>query len=102
MRCVMFFPIWALGESAASAAVTTAAAATPRRNRFRTRMGTEFEDENAKEKLRAMLNKQFGIGDVSAKVPVCAPGNAVASIAWQTPVGYMQPLRTAPKCFWIQ
>lgn len=29
-------------------------------------MGTEFEDENAKEKLRAMLNRQFGIGDVSA------------------------------------
>eukprot|EP00904_Undaria_pinnatifida_P013534 jgi/Undpi1/9310/HiC_scaffold_26.g11768.m1 len=63
----MFFPIWALGESAASAAVTTAAAATPRRNRFRTRMGTEFEDENAKEKLRAMLNKQFGIGDDSPR-----------------------------------
>ena len=29
-------------------------------------MGTEFEDENAKEKLKAMLNRQFGIGDVSA------------------------------------
>lgn len=28
-------------------------------------MGTDFEDENAKEKLRAMLNRQFGIGDVS-------------------------------------
>lgn len=28
-------------------------------------MGTEFEDENAKEKLKAMLNRQFGIGDVS-------------------------------------
>lgn len=27
-------------------------------------MGTDFEDENAKEKLRAMLNKQFGIGEV--------------------------------------
>lgn len=27
-------------------------------------MGTEFEDENAKEKLKAMLNRQFGIGDV--------------------------------------
>lgn len=29
-------------------------------------MGTDFEDENAKEKLRAMLNRQFGIGDVSS------------------------------------
>lgn len=28
-------------------------------------MGTDFEDDNAKEKLRAMLNRQFGIGDVS-------------------------------------
>jgi len=31
-------------------------------------MGTEFEDENAKEKLKAMLNRQFGIGDVSYPV----------------------------------
>ncbi|CAM9651156.1 unnamed protein product [Laminaria digitata] len=30
-------------------------------------MGTEFEDENAKEKLRAMLNRQFGIGDESSR-----------------------------------
>lgn len=29
-------------------------------------MGTEFEDENAREKLKAMLNRQFGIGDVRA------------------------------------
>lgn len=32
-------------------------------------MGTEFEDENAKEKLKAMLNRQFGIGDVSSPFP---------------------------------
>lgn len=32
-------------------------------------MGTEFEDENAKEKLKAMLNRQFGIGDVSFPFP---------------------------------
>lgn len=44
---------------------TAAAASTPRRsNRIRVEMGTEFEDENAKEKLKAMLNRQFGIGDV--------------------------------------
>lgn len=32
-------------------------------------MGTDFEDEAAREKLRAMLNRQFGIGDVSYVCP---------------------------------
>ena len=34
-------------------------------------MGTEFEDDNAKEKLRAMLNRQFGVGDVSVAPFLC-------------------------------
>lgn len=51
-----------------SPAVGTAAATVEgacRHPRSTTRMGTDFEDEAAREKLRAMLNRQFGIGDVS-------------------------------------
>lgn len=44
---------------------TDSTAVSGRSGRLRVRMGTEFEDENAKEKLKAMLNRQFGIGDVS-------------------------------------
>lgn len=36
-------------------------------------MGTEFEDENAKEKLKAMLNRQFGIGDVGFEMLAFSP-----------------------------
>ena len=69
------------GGSAATATVAPAAVtATLRRNRVRTRMGTEFEDENAKEKLRAMLNKQFGIGEVSV-----APSLSVPLALWWPP-----------------
>ncbi|CAM9549238.1 unnamed protein product [Ectocarpus sp. 12 AP-2014] len=44
-----------------------------RYSKIRPRMGTEFEDENAKEKLKAMLNRQFGIGDTSRPDEWCKP-----------------------------
>ncbi|CAN0179599.1 unnamed protein product [Ascophyllum nodosum] len=40
-------------------------------------MGTEFEDENAKEKLKAMLNRQFGIGDSSRPEEWCKPTETI-------------------------
>lgn len=53
-------------------------------------MGTEFEDENAKEKLKAMLNKQFGIGDVSLVV--------VASISVRVPSSRTPPIYVRYRC----
>ncbi|CAM9159511.1 unnamed protein product [Hapterophycus canaliculatus] len=57
------------GEETAMASASRAG----RTNRIRIGMGTEFEDENAKEKLKAMLNRQFGIGDSTRPDEWCKP-----------------------------
>ncbi|CAM9480589.1 unnamed protein product [Ectocarpus sp. 4 AP-2014] len=62
-----------LRASSASFAATASRSTSWRNNKIRPRMGTEFEDENAKEKLKAMLNRQFGIGDTSRPDEWCKP-----------------------------
>lgn len=68
---------WSVRRFGAAASRTRVSSPGGGSSEVAVRMGTEFEDEAAKEKLRAMLNRQFGIGDSSRPEEWCKAADSV-------------------------